>query len=70
MIGRYVDELPTLNVPSYIEMDLRLDWRPSRHYEFAIVGQNLLNNHHLEFATGAPNVEVQRGVYGQLTWRR
>ena len=42
LIARYVDSIPELEVPSYISMDLRLGWRPQKHLELAVVGQNLL----------------------------
>jgi iron complex outermembrane recepter protein len=69
---RYVDELVKLDVPSYIEMDARLGWRPNEHFEAALVGQNLLNNHHLEFVDRQDwglTTEVPRAVGAQATWR-
>jgi iron complex outermembrane recepter protein len=54
-------------------MDLRLAWRPRKRLELAMVGQNLLQNHHLEYAESAASgsgIEVPRGVYGTLTWNR
>jgi iron complex outermembrane recepter protein len=74
MMARYVDALagPTARfVPSYITMDLRLAWRPKKHLEVALVGQNLLQAHHLEY-NGYPfssQNEVPRSVYSTLTWR-
>ncbi|MGA2034494.1 MAG: TonB-dependent receptor [Thermoguttaceae bacterium] len=73
MMLRYVDSLPALGVPSYIEMDLRLAWRPRKHLELAVVGQNLLENHLVQFS-GTQFVPdqpaaVPRGVYGKVTWR-
>jgi iron complex outermembrane receptor protein len=41
---RYVDHLPEPSVPSYLVMDLRLGWRPTRNWEFTIVAQDLLDN--------------------------
>ena len=49
LMARYVDRLVGLSVPSYIEMDLRLAWRPRKHLELAVVGQNLLQTYHYEF---------------------
>ena len=49
LMARYVDCLTGLNVPSYITMDLRLAWRPRKHLELAVVGQNLLQAYHYEF---------------------
>jgi iron complex outermembrane receptor protein len=74
LTGRYVDCLTSLQVPSYITMDLRLAWRPRKHLELAVVGQNLLQAHHYEFgssteANGNEVTEVPRSVYGTVTWR-
>jgi iron complex outermembrane recepter protein len=69
---RYVDDVPSFNISSYVEMDVRLAWRPRSDLELAIVGQNLLDNSRPEFGTFIlPTVitEVQRGVYGKITWR-
>ena len=42
-----------------------------RGFEAAVVGQNLLDSHHLEFfGAGTPATEVDRGVYATVTWRR
>ena len=73
-ILRYVDTLTGLNVPSYFSLDTRIAWRWGRHTEIAIVGQNLLDSQHLEFQpapVGARSfpIEIERGVYGKITWR-
>ena len=68
---RYVDNLnqrgPT--VPSYVSLDLRLGWRPTPGWEFAIVGQNLLDNQHPEFGAAATRQEIPRSVFGKITWK-
>ncbi|MPZ76133.1 MAG: TonB-dependent receptor [Deltaproteobacteria bacterium] len=68
---RYVDNLnqrgPT--VPSYVALDLRLGWRPTPNWEFAIVGQNLLDKQHPEFGAPATRQEIPRSVYGKVTWK-
>ncbi|MBN2216055.1 MAG: TonB-dependent receptor [Pirellulales bacterium] len=80
MIVRYVDSLkgPIGNagppyVPSYITMDLRLGWAPSKYVEFEVIGRNLLDNHHAEMLDyGAPvyaDTEVERSVFGRMTLR-
>jgi iron complex outermembrane receptor protein len=56
-------------VPSYVALDLRLGWRPTPNWEFAIVGQNLLDRQHPEFGAPATRQEIPRSVYGKLTWR-
>jgi iron complex outermembrane receptor protein len=69
MIWRYVDRLPA-GVPHYLVMDVRLAWQPRDGLEIAVVGQNLLENHHLEFVDTFSSVtEVPSGVYGMVTWR-
>lgn len=73
LLARYVDQLPNVNTPSYLSMDLRLGWRPNDCWEFSIVGQNLLNSHHVEFAptlVQTTPTEVNRGVYAQVVWQR
>jgi iron complex outermembrane receptor protein len=75
LIGRYVDQLPGFApvIDSYLEMDARLAWQPKNCLELAIVGQNLLDNQHAENGTSSllssPLVEVQRSVYGQVTYQ-
>ena len=69
---RYVDELPSMNIPAYVTLDVRLGWRPNKKFELSIVGQDLFDNHHPEF--GSPiyvktvPTETQRSVYAQVTW--
>ncbi|MBN1589584.1 MAG: TonB-dependent receptor [Pirellulales bacterium] len=69
---RYVDNLPGQDIPRYLTMDLRLAWRPTKHCEAAIMGQNLFSPHHWEFGPesyGLGVTEVRRTVFGQLTLR-
>ena len=52
-------------------MDVRLAWKPRENLEFAVVGQNLLDNQHPELGTSplvrSPLVEVERSAYGMVT---
>jgi iron complex outermembrane receptor protein len=68
---RYVDNLNQRGplVPSYVSLDLRLGWRPVPNWEFALVGQNLLDKRHAEFGARATRQEIPRGVYGKVTWK-
>ncbi len=70
LMPRYVQNLPTLDVPSYATMDARLGWRPNESWEFSLTGQNLLQAHHLEFV-GQTFIlsEVNRGVFAQIIFR-
>ena len=69
-IVRYVSRLPNPAVPSYMEMDLRVGWRATRNLELDIVGRNLLDGSHPEFGANSPvRREVERSLYGRITWR-
>ena len=69
----YVDNLPSLSVPDYVRLDVRLGWRPNRNLEVSLVLQNLLDNHHPEFGNSPENfdvpTEVRRSIYGMVSWR-
>ena len=72
---RWVDALRTNSgpmpgtVPSYVELDTRLAWRAFKSLDLAIVGQNLLHNHHTEYGFPDPTrIEIQRSIYGKIAW--
>lgn len=66
---RYVGELPFPEVPSYLTLDLRIGWRPTRSLELALIGQDLLEEAHAEFGPATPQrQQVERRVYGKATW--
>jgi len=70
MNWRYVDSLPTLNIPSYLVMDVRLAWLPTETLEMAVVGCHLLDSAHPEFSNRSSySSEVEPEVYGMVTWR-
>ncbi len=69
--ARYVDSLPTQGMSSYVTLDVRLAWRPHKDLELSIVGQNLLDSQHPEFQSFLDytfSTEVERSVYGKITW--
>lgn len=82
VIGRFVDRLRGFNpggapgvanvVDQYVALDARASRRLRNNLEVAVVGQNLLHSHHPEFGTSAlvrsPLVEIERSVYGKVTW--
>lgn len=73
MTFRYVDKLKSPSVPAYLTMDMRLGWSPNKNFEVALVGRNLLDNHHPESGYegyGDLPDEIRRTIYAQLTWRR
>ncbi len=69
---RYVDDINNLMIGDYFEMDARLAWRPREDLELAIIGRNLLDSQHEEYddviTLGVPT-QVQRSVYGKISWR-
>ena len=62
---RYVDDLPHPHTDSYLTADLRVAWSPRKNWEVAIVGRNLVDPAHPEFAT-VPVREVERSVYATV----
>jgi iron complex outermembrane receptor protein len=69
---RYIDRLPSLNIPSYYSLDANLGWRPINNLALSIGGQNLLNNQHIEFIPEFINTMptmVSRTVRATITWR-
>lgn len=66
---RYMGALPQPRVDAYTEMDLRLGWHASPALELSVVGRNLLHSSHPEFGPASPfREEVERSLYGRLTW--
>jgi iron complex outermembrane receptor protein len=68
--ARYVGEVGSTGrgfgvVPDYLTLDARLGWSPLDNVQFAVVGQNLLDDRHREFGTR----EIRRAVYVKATWR-
>lgn len=69
---RYVDNVPTHQIPSYLTLDTRLAWRPFKALEVSVAGQNLLDDQHPEFGSDfvlTKPSQVERGVYGKVEWR-
>ena len=58
--------------PEYSELDLRLGWSPMENVTLSVVGTNLLDNSHQEWFEnqfGQPLIEIDRAVYGRITWQ-
>jgi iron complex outermembrane receptor protein len=67
----YVDDLPSYAVSSYWRFDARVGWRVCDEVLLEIVGQNIFDDSHREFgnADDVGATEIQRSVFGRLTWR-
>ncbi len=66
----YVDNLFDYGVSSYTRLDTRLGWSPVEELDIDFVFQNLLDGEHQEHGFGEElyQTEVQRSMYGKLTW--
>ena len=62
---------PDQRVPAYSTGDARIARRIGRDLELSLVGQNLFQPHHAEYA-GDPGglVGIRRSAYVKLTWTR
>jgi len=68
---RYVDEIPSIGVGSYVTLDARLSWKPWKNIELSLVGQNMLHDHFSEFVSQViptRHSDVVRSFYGKITW--
>lgn len=69
---RYTSAISLYNIPSYVTMDARLSYRPTKNTELFVVGQNLFSQNHREYASEfLPIVPVfiPRGIYAGVQWR-
>jgi iron complex outermembrane recepter protein len=70
-VYRYVSARTALGISAYHAADLRIGIPLPRGFEVAIVGQNLLDPRHPEWARDpGPTVEIERSAYVRLIWRR
>jgi iron complex outermembrane recepter protein len=68
---RYVSQLSAQSVAGYSTGNLRLAWRFAPQFEVALVGENLLQPYHFEFAGDpGPLVGIKRSGYAKITWSR
>jgi iron complex outermembrane receptor protein len=56
------------SIPGYEELDVRLAWRPGRHTQLSLDGQNLLHDNHVEFGALGQRSAIRRSVYGKVKW--
>jgi len=67
----YVDKLPAENISGYLRFDTQFIWQATPGLEFALVGQNLLQNQHPEqnAALDGFENEIPRAYYAKVTVR-
>jgi iron complex outermembrane receptor protein len=70
--ANFVGRLADPAVPSYTRIDSQLTWHLREHLSGSLVGQNLAQDHHIEFlnsgGTGFSDY-MKRSGYVKLTWR-
>jgi iron complex outermembrane receptor protein len=55
-------------LPSYAELDVHAGWHPAANLEISVIGQNLLQDEHVEAGVPGPAQEqIARSIYGKLT---
>jgi len=68
----FVGRLPAQHVPSYTRLDTNLMWQRGEWFSIGVVGQNLLEDHHLEdndpFSTQLSSL-VKRSAYIKVSWQ-
>lgn len=67
---RYVSPLSNSEVPHYHGLDVRIGWKINEVFELSVVGQNLLNENHIEFIPPSPSSRrIERNFHGRITCR-
>ena len=69
---RDTTHVPERRIPAYTTLDMRLAWTPRKDLEVSLVGQNLLDEAHQEFASDifmTVPVAIERRGYLQARWR-
>lgn len=66
----YVDKLSGFHVDHYVRMDVNLGGQLTPTLRFNLVGQNLLDDRHMEFGTinDLNAAQIERSIFGKLTW--
>ena len=60
---RYMGRLPDPEVPSYVTLDARLGWRPTKDFELSLSGWNLTGGSHPEWGVPGARPEFERSVF-------
>jgi iron complex outermembrane receptor protein len=67
----FVGPLPSQDVPSYARLDAGITWQARERLSISLVGQNLLQDHHLETSNTDQIVQsslIKRSVYAKMAW--
>ncbi len=68
-----IESIPAIvnrtGLPGYTEFDMRLAWLGLTNFSIELVGKNLLHDRHIEFGDASARGEVERSIFGKVTWR-
>jgi len=67
----FVDRLRALSTPAYTRLDTGLTWGLTERGSLGVVGQNLVQDHRLEYFNTTGLVQsglIKRGVYAKFSW--
>jgi iron complex outermembrane receptor protein len=68
---RHMSALPAQHIEEYVTVDARLAWRPVRHIELSVAGQNLAQPSHAEFGGDpGPLIGLRRSIYAEVAFRK
>lgn len=68
---RYVDSLPKQDIKAYVTFDAKLAWKVHKQLEVAVVGQNLMASHHIEYNPEILRIsasQIERSILGKIVW--
>ncbi|MCK5188737.1 MAG: TonB-dependent receptor, partial [Methylococcales bacterium] len=71
-VTRVVDQIDEYDIDAYVAIDTRLAYKPVTGLELSFVAQNLFDSHHPEFGEATLETtptEVERSIYGKLSWQ-
>ena len=69
---RFEDSISNPPVSSYMELDLRIGWKPIPSLDISLILKNLLHNKHEEYQAEFIQVEkaeIGRSIFGKVTWQ-
>lgn len=67
----FVDRLVSPSIASYTRLDSGLTWKWKDHLSLSLFGQNLLQDHHLEFQDFTQSINsslMKRSAYAKIAW--
>lgn len=67
----YRTGLDPVPMDDFIAVNAKIIWKPKKDLEIMLAGQNLFNRSELEYVSEliTPPTEIERAVYGKITWR-